>query len=104
MDINEAMTQRQQLYVTAYLASLRPEASSARSQIIYCVEVPTLMEAYFRVIHVAKVVGINTSDTPADRAAMDAIRSGFRRSHGARRGGRKVGRDGGQSNISRDGG
>lgn len=45
------------------------------------------MEAYFRVIRTAKVVGTNTKDTPADRSGLGAVRDGFYKGHRDRRGG-----------------
>lgn len=103
-DLNEARTQRQQLYVKAYLASLRPEVDFTRSQINVGAEVPTLMEAYFRVIRTSKVVGTDISDTLADRSVMGVVRDGFCGGRGGRRGGQNADHDGERGNVGLDGG
>lgn len=83
MDINEARAQREQLHVMAYLTSLHPDADSSRSQIIVGSNVPSLMEAHFRILRKAKVVEATPGDAPADRSTLGAARAGFR---GGRRG------------------
>lgn len=103
-DLNETKTQRQQLHVMVYLASFHPDANSARSQIIVGTEIPTLMEACFRVLRITKVVGPDTSDVHADRSILGVVRGRFHRGRGSRHSGRIAGREGGRGNVGHDGG
>lgn len=59
----------------------------ACSQIIAGYDVPSLMEAHYRVFRLAGVIETNLGDPPTDRYALSVERAGFRSGLSGRRGG-----------------